>query len=133
MSSTVSSARTTTARYVVEGHSLEAVKIEARSSNLPTIVMLHEGLGSISHWKDFPTELAGHTGAGVFVYLRYGHGNSDRLQEPRSTSYMHHEAQAVLPEILRQAGIQHPLLLGHSDGASIAIIYAGSFRILLQA
>ena len=127
MSSTVNSARTTKARYVVEGHSLEAVKIEARSSNLATIVMLHEGLGSISHWKDFPTELAGRTGTDVFVYSRYGHGRSDRLQEPRSTSYMHHEAQVVLPEILRQAGIQHPLLLGHSDGASIAIIYAGSF------
>src|SRR5262249_32317037 len=60
-------------------------------------------------------------------YSRYGHGNSDALQEPRPVSYMHHEAQAVLPEILRQAGIERPVLLGHSDGASIALIYAGTF------
>jgi pimeloyl-ACP methyl ester carboxylesterase len=127
MSTPVSSTRTTTARYLIEGHSLEAIEIEARSSSLPTIVMLHEGLGSISHWKDFPHQLAQETSAGVFVYSRYGHGASDSLQEPRSVRYMHHEAQTVLPEILRQAGIQHPVLLGHSDGASIAIVYAGSF------
>jgi len=71
--------------------------------------------------------LAEKTGAGIFVYSRYGHGASDALQEPRPVSFMHHEAQVVLPEILRQAGIDRPLLLGHSDGASIAIIYAGTF------
>ncbi|MBV9180760.1 MAG: alpha/beta hydrolase, partial [Acidobacteria bacterium] len=112
--------------YVVDGHSLEAVQIEARYSSLPTIVMLHEGLGSIAHWKDFPAQLAEETGAGVLVYSRYGHGASDCLEEPRSVSYMHHEAQVVLPEILAQAGIEHPVLLGHSDGASISIIYSGS-------
>jgi pimeloyl-ACP methyl ester carboxylesterase len=89
--------------------------------------MLHEGLGSISHWKDFPYQLAKETGAGVFVYSRYGHGASDALEGPRSVSYMHHEAQVVLPDVLRQAGIRRPILLGHSDGASIAIIYAGTF------
>jgi pimeloyl-ACP methyl ester carboxylesterase len=89
--------------------------------------MLHEGLGSVSHWKDFPGVLAETTGAGVFLYSRYGHGGSDSLGEPRSVSYMHHEAQVVLPEILRKAGIERPLLLGHSDGASIAILYAGTF------
>jgi pimeloyl-ACP methyl ester carboxylesterase len=89
--------------------------------------MLHEGLGSVAHWKDFPLRLAEETGAGIFVYSRYGHGASDALQEPRSFSFMHREAQVVLPEILRQAGIERPLLLGHSDGASIAIIYGGSF------
>ena len=89
--------------------------------------MLHEGLGSVSHWKDFPRVLAEATGAGVFLYSRYGHGNSDALQEPRSVSYMHHEAQIVLPEILRKAGIERPVLLGQSDGASIAILYAGAF------
>src|SRR5580700_577775 len=113
--------------YDVDGRWLEAAKIEGRDPNLPTIVMLHEGLGSVAHWKDFPSRLAEETGAGVFVYSRYGHGASDRLKEPRPVSYMHHEAQVVLPEILRQARIEHPLLLGHSDGASIAIIYAGTF------
>lgn len=112
--------------YLVDGHQLEAARIEARQPALPTIVMLHEGLGSISHWKDFPSQLAEETGAGVLVYSRYGHGASDALKEPRTVSYMHHEAQVVLPEILQQARIEHPLLLGHSDGASIAIIYAGS-------
>jgi pimeloyl-ACP methyl ester carboxylesterase len=116
----------TTHRHHVDGHWLEAVKIEARDPNLPTIVMLHEGLGSVAHWKDFPSRLARETHAGVFVYSRHGHGGSDALTEPRAVSYMHHEAQNVLPEILRKAGIERPLLLGHSDGASIAIIYAGT-------
>lgn len=123
----MSRTRTSRDRYLVDGHSLEALKIEARHRNLPTIVMLHEGLGSVAHWKDFPTQLAEETGAGVFAYSRYGHGASDALQEPRSVSYMHHEAQMVLPEILRKARIARPILLGHSDGASIAIIYAGTF------
>ncbi len=89
--------------------------------------MLHEGLGSVSHWKEFPRLLGEATGAGVFLYSRHGHGGSDAQQEPRPVSYMHHEAQVVLPEILERAGIERPLLLGHSDGASIAILYAGMF------
>jgi pimeloyl-ACP methyl ester carboxylesterase len=114
-------------RYHVDGRWLEAAKIEGRDSNLPTIVMLHEGLGSLAHWKDFPVRVAGETGAGVFVYSRYGHGGSDALEEPRSVSYMHREAQIVLPELFRKARIERPLLLGHSDGASIAILFAGMF------
>src|SRR5262245_58877824 len=113
--------------YRVDGHLLEAARIPATRADLPTIVMLHEGLGSVPHWKDFPQALADATGAGVFLYSRHGHGDSDALTEPRSVSYMHHEAQTVLPEILRQAKIVRPLLLGQSDGASIAIIYAGTF------
>ena len=114
-------------RYQIDGHWLEAARIEARDSTIPTIAMLHEGLGSVSHWKDFPRVLAEATGAGVFLYSRYGHGVSDALEEPRSVSYMHHEAQVALPEILQKAGIERPLLFGHSDGASIAILYAGTF------
>jgi pimeloyl-ACP methyl ester carboxylesterase len=113
--------------YFVGGHRLEALRIQGQRADLPTIVMLHEGLGSIAHWKEFPFVLAETTGAEIFLYSRYGHGNSDALQEPRPVSYMHHEAQAVLPEILKQAGIQQPVLLGHSDGASIALLYAGTF------
>jgi pimeloyl-ACP methyl ester carboxylesterase len=120
-------ARNIAETYFVDGRSIEAVRIEPRQTNLPNIVMLHEGLGSVAHWKDFAAELAEHTGAGVFAYSRYGHGGSDALQEPRSVSYMHHEAQVVLPGILEQAQIEQPLLLGHSDGASIAIIYAGTY------
>jgi pimeloyl-ACP methyl ester carboxylesterase len=114
-------------RYFVDGHWLEAARIDARDPALPTIVMLHEGLGSVAHWKDFPRFLAEATGAGVFLYSRYGHGRSDALQEPRTVSYMHHESYVVLPEILRQAKIERPVVLGQSDGASIAILYAGMF------
>lgn len=113
--------------YLVDGKQLETTRIEARRRGLPTVVMLHEGLGSVSHWKDFPYKLAERTGAEIFVYSRYGHGASDALQEPRPVSFMHHEGQKVLPELLRKAGIERPVLLGHSDGASIAIIYAGTF------
>lgn len=123
----MSSDRAIPCRYRIDGHWLEASRIEARLSNLPAFVLLHEGLGSVSHWRDFPQVLAETTGAGVFLYSRYGHGLSDALQEPRSVSYMHHEAQVVLPEILEKAGIERPLLLGQSDGASIAILYAGTF------
>jgi pimeloyl-ACP methyl ester carboxylesterase len=119
--------RANTTNYLVDGRRLEAISIEARVANLPTIVMLHEGLGSVTHWKDFPFRLAEKTGAAIFLYSRYGHGASEALREPRPVSFMHHEAQVVLPEILRQAGIERPLLLGHSDGGSIAIIYAGTF------
>ena len=116
-----------TESYVVDGKRLEAVRIEPRRSGLPAIVMLHEGLGSVAHWKDFPSRLVEETGAGVFVYSRYGHGNSDPLSESRSLWYMHHEAQVVLPELLKKARIERPMLLGQSDGASIAILYAGTF------
>lgn len=116
-----------TKRYRINGHWLEAAAIPARDSSLPAIVLLHEGLGSVAHWKDFPCLLAETTGAPIFLYSRYGHGASDALQEPRPVSYMHHEAQVVLPAILRVAGIERPVLLGHSDGASIAIIYASAF------
>jgi pimeloyl-ACP methyl ester carboxylesterase len=118
---------TITDSYVIDGKRLEAVRFEVPHSRLPTIVMLHEGLGSVAHWKDFPSQLAEETGASVFAYSRYGHGNSDPLREPRSPSYMHHEAQIVLPEILHKARIERPVLVGHSDGASIVILYAGMF------
>jgi pimeloyl-ACP methyl ester carboxylesterase len=123
----VQNTRAIATRYFVDGHRLEARKIEPHRLGLPTIVMLHEGLGSVSHWRDFPDQVAEETGAAVFVYSRYGHGASDVLKESRLASFMHHEAQVVLPELLQQACIQSPLLLGHSDGASIAIIYAGTF------
>lgn len=91
------------------------------------MVMLHEGLGSVSQWRDFPERIAHETGCEVFVYSRYGHGQSDLLEEPRDVTYMHNEAQVVLPELLRQASISRPILLGQSDGASIALLYAAKF------
>jgi pimeloyl-ACP methyl ester carboxylesterase len=94
----------------------------------PTIVMLHEGLGSAALWGDFPEKLQEATGAGVFVYSRAGYGNSSPVTLPRRIDYMHREALEVLPKLLAQIGFQRGLLVGHSDGASIAAIYAGGLQ-----
>ena len=88
-------------------------------------MFLHEGLGSVGLWRDFPRTLADATGLPAFVYSRAGYGESDAAPLPRSVRYMHEEAE-LLPEILAAAGIDDPVLVGHSDGASIAIIHAGS-------
>jgi len=90
----------------------------------PTLVFLHEGLGSIELWKDFPAQVAAATGCGTLVYSRYGYGQSDVLQESRAVDYMHREALESLPDVVAALGIAEPLLIGHSDGASIALIHA---------
>src|SRR4030095_16618755 len=92
----------------------------------PTIVMLHEGLGSAGLWGDFPEKLQAATGAGVFAYSRAGYGASTPVKLPRPLDYMHVEALDVLPKLLDKIGFRRGLLLGHSDGASIATIYTGS-------
>ena len=94
----------------------------------PTIVMLHEGLGSAGLWGDFPEKLQAATGAGVFVYSRAGYGASTPVTLPRPLDYMHVEALEVLPKLLDAIGFRRGLLLGHSDGASIAAIYAGAHQ-----
>ena len=95
----------------------------------PTIVMLHEGLGSVSMWRDFPRQVAQASGHEVLVYSRQGYGRSAPLTAPRAVSFMHDEALVVLPQVLDTLEIQRPILLGHSDGGSIAIIHAaGSGR-----
>jgi pimeloyl-ACP methyl ester carboxylesterase len=93
----------------------------------PTLVLLHEGLGCVALWRDVPERLAAATGWGVFAYSRFGYGGSDTTALPRPMTYMHHEGQEVLPEVLRAAGIRQAVLVGHSDGGSIAAIYAGTF------
>jgi pimeloyl-ACP methyl ester carboxylesterase len=107
------------------GHRLEYARIPARDPGGPAIVLLHEGLGSISMWRDFPQRVADATGHEVVVYSRYGYGCSDRLTGGRDVRYMHDEALIALPEVLDALSINRPILLGHSDGASIAIIHAG--------
>ena len=93
----------------------------------PTLVFLHEGLGSIRQWRDFPASVAAATGCRALVYDRYGYGQSDVLAEPRRTvRFMHDEALHALPELLASLGVEHPVLIGHSDGASIALIHAGA-------
>jgi pimeloyl-ACP methyl ester carboxylesterase len=112
----------------VHGHNLEVHRIPARNPHAPELVFLHEGLGSISHWKKFPGEVAHATGCPVTVYSRYGSGRSELLAEPRPVTYMHEEALHALPDLLAKLQITDPVLIGHSDGASIAIIYAGSTK-----
>jgi len=105
---------------------LEYRMIGPRPDAAPTIVMLHEGLGCVGLWGDFPDKLQQATGCGVFVYSRAGYGQSSQVALPRPLTYMHDEAREILPELLDAIGFQRGLLFGHSDGASIAAIYAGS-------
>ena len=93
-----------------------------------TLVFLHEGLGCVALWKDFPDRVAEATGLGVLVYSRRGYGESDPVELPRPLTYMHEEALEVLPEVLDAAGIRSAIMVGHSDGASIALIHAGGVR-----
>jgi pimeloyl-ACP methyl ester carboxylesterase len=90
----------------------------------PAIVLLHEGLGSVALWRDFPKKLATATVRFVVAYSRLGYGGSSRLEAPRSVEYMHEEAQAWLPRVLDALAIRECVLFGHSDGASIALIHA---------
>jgi len=107
---------------------LEYRMIGPQPAEAPTIVMLHEGLGSAALWGDFPEKLQAATGAGVFLYSRAGYGGSTPAKLPRPLDYMHVEAREVLPQVLDAIGFRRGLLVGHSDGASIAAIYAGSHQ-----
>jgi pimeloyl-ACP methyl ester carboxylesterase len=107
---------------------LEYRMIGARPDAAPTIVMLHEGLGCVGLWGDFPDRLAAVTGAGVLVYSRAGYGQSSPVRLPRPLTFMHEEARNVLPRLLDAIGFRRGLLFGHSDGASIAAIYAGTIQ-----
>jgi pimeloyl-ACP methyl ester carboxylesterase len=107
---------------------LEYRMIGPRPDAAPTIVMLHEGLGSVGLWGPFPEQLASATGAGVFVYSRAGYGRSSPCKLPRSIDFMNEEAREVLPRVLGAMDFQRGILFGHSDGASIATIYAGSVQ-----
>lgn len=117
---------TGTAAIAVHGRTLEVRTIAARAPGLPALVFLHEGLGSVSLWRDFPDQVAAATGLGAVVYSRHGHGRSEALAAAHGVDYMHREALDVLPALLAALGITAPLLVGHSDGASIAIIHAGA-------
>jgi len=111
------------------GHRLEYRWFGAAArAEAPPIVMLHEGLGSVSLWKDFPGRLAKATGRRVLAYSRYGYGRSEPLAEPRTVDYMHVEALQTLPEFLDALRVHEPVLFGHSDGASIALIHAARGR-----
>jgi pimeloyl-ACP methyl ester carboxylesterase len=91
----------------------------------PAIVFLHEGLGSVAMWRDFPQRVADATGCEAVVYSRAGYGRSDPAVLPRTVRYMHDEGLVVLPALLAGLGLERPILFGHSDGGSIALICAG--------
>jgi len=109
----------------IDGKRLEYRTVQGGDPDRPLLVLLHEGLGSVAMWKDFPGALAAATGCDVFLYSRAGYGRSDPVDLPRPLSYMHHEGLVVLPELLKILDREQVIPVGHSDGASIALIHAG--------
>jgi pimeloyl-ACP methyl ester carboxylesterase len=110
---------------LIDGKRLEMAWHGPPPEDAPTLVFLHEGLGCVSMWRDFPSNLATATGCGALVYSRLGYGKSDPCLLPRPISFMHDEGLEYLPKVLEAAGIRDCVLIGHSDGGSIAIICAG--------
>ena len=107
---------------------LELVEIPGDPDE-PALVLLHEGLGSVALWRGFPERLAEATGRRTVAFSRFGHGQSDPPAKPRTPAFMHEEALEVLPELLARLGLANPVLVGHSDGASIALIYAAHHAV----
>ncbi len=99
---------------------------DSPTDDAPTLVFMHQGLGSLSMWRDFPAALAEATGCGRLGYSRWGHGKSEPLSRGHAVGYMHDEALVSLPQILTELEIKEPILVGQSDGGSISLIYAGS-------
>jgi pimeloyl-ACP methyl ester carboxylesterase len=99
-----------------------------RPDEAPTLILLHEGLGSAGMWGGFPEKLSAATGCGVFVWSRVGYGQSSAAKLPRTLDFMHVEAREILPRLLDAIGFRQGLLIGHSDGASIAAIYGGTVQ-----
>jgi len=112
---------------VVNGLRLEYRDYPAAIAGRPELLLLHEGLGCVAMWRHFPEKLAAATGCRVIVWSRAGYGGSQAYTEPRTTRYMHREAEEALPALLAELKIERPLLIGHSDGGSIALIFAGAF------
>lgn len=112
---------------VVGGLRLEYLDLPAARPGLPELVLLHEGLGCVGMWRDFPKKLAAATGCRVIAGSRAGYGGSEPYADARRPDYMHREACEALPAFLAALGIARPVLVGHSDGGSIALLFAGSF------
>jgi pimeloyl-ACP methyl ester carboxylesterase len=120
-------------RVDIDGVRLEYVRLPSAHprEDAPAIVFLHEGLGSVAMWRDFPQRVADAAGCEAIVYSRAGYGRSDPARLPRPVAYMHAEGEQVLPAFLARLGIDSPILFGHSDGGSIALICAGNTDIPL--
>lgn len=115
------------------GVSLEVARIPGPPEQ-PTLVFLHEGLGSVALWRDWPAVLCQRLGLPGLVYSRQGYGESDSRRDVRGAGrlhpdYMHLEARAVLPQLLEQTGLQQPILIGHSDGGTIALLHAAQHPV----
>jgi len=113
---------------IIDHRFIETQRWGPSSDAAPTLVLLHEGLGCVALWRDFPEALVAATGCEIFAYSRFGYGKSGPASLPRPMSYMHDEALDVLPRVLDVAGVQCAVLVGHSDGGSIAAIHAGAVR-----
>ena len=112
---------------VVGGLRLEYFDHAGHKAGKPVILILHEGLGCVAMWRHFPERVAAATGCRVIAWSRAGYGHSQPYVEPRTPRYMHREALEALPALLAELRIERPLLFGHSDGARIALIFAGAF------
>ena len=112
-------------RIKIAGHQLEYAWYGPRPDQAPALIFLHEGLGCVAMWKDFPQRVSEATGCGALVYSRSGYGNSDPCELPRTVRFMHDEALISLPQVLDEFEIREAILVGHSDGGSIALIHAG--------
>jgi len=111
----------------IHGLKLEYRDFPATADGRPTLLLLHEGLGCVGMWRHFPEKLAAATGCRLIVWSRAGYGGSQAYPEPRTPRYMHREGEEMLPALVAALGIERPLLIGHSDGGSIALIFAGAF------
>lgn len=111
----------------VEGLRLEYRDVPATADGRPTLLLLHEGLGCVAMWRQFPERLAALTHCRVIAWSRAGYGGSQPYPEPRTPRYLHREAEEALPAFLRALGITRPVLIGHSDGGSIALLFASLF------
>lgn len=115
-------------RLIVDDVALDCAWHGPAYPNGADLVLLHEGLGCVELWRDVPEALADMTGRRVFVYSRQGYGASDPCAVPRPVDFMHTEGLEVLPDVLVAAGIDRCVLVGHSDGGSIALINAGGVK-----
>lgn len=111
---------------IIDGHRLEFRLTPPAEALMPTVVFLHEGLGCLASWRDFPERLAQRTGCGLLIYSRWGYGASEARPTPWPLSYLHDEARTDLPALLRTCGLTDTVLFGHSDGGSIALIAAAA-------
>jgi pimeloyl-ACP methyl ester carboxylesterase len=112
--------------FHVAGHRLEVLSQPPASPGQPWVVFLHEGLGSAGQWGDFPARVAARTGCGALTYSRWGYGRSETRPRPWPATFLDEEATSILPALLGTFGIARPVLFGHSDGGSIALIYAAA-------